>query len=69
MNKLEKLDSKLFENFSGSELNDISLVYGGATSKKDDCNASSYDDDNSRWGKDSTDASDTVRADDGCNEK
>jgi len=65
---MKKINSKLFENFNKNEIDQSSLIVGGRTSKRKDCNASSYEADNSTWRSDSTDKSDTVRADDGCNE-
>ena len=68
MKKIEKLSSKLFESFNTSKMDNLHIILGGLTSSKEDCNASSYDDDSdSKWKKDSTDTSDTVRDSDGCN--
>ena len=54
--------------FLRNEITDSSAITGGRTGRRKDCNGSSYDADNSGWRKDSSDNSDTVRADDGCNE-
>ena len=62
---MKKSFLKTFEMKSISKMN---LLVGGKTSKRDDCNASSYDKDDSKWRKDSSDTSDTFRADDNCNE-
>jgi hypothetical protein len=74
MSKLEKIDaSKFVGNFEGSELSELGKIIGGAAdpciSKKTDCNASNNDSDDTKWSNDSSSESDTVRADDGCNEK
>ena len=65
---MKKNKGNLLDTFESNVISKMNLLVGGATTSKEDCNASSYDDDNSTWRKDSTDTSDTVRADDGCNE-
>lgn len=64
---MKKIDSKLLSKFENYEFNSKNLIVGGRTSRRNDCNVSSYDDDNSGWRSDSTDLSDTERGTDGCN--
>lgn len=61
---------KLLETFEMNAISKMNQLVGGIadmTDKSKDCNASSFDDDNSKWKKDSTDSSDTTKADDHCN--
>ena len=61
---------KLLETFEMAAILKMNQLIGGIadmTDKSTDCNVSSFDDDNSKWKKDSSDSSDTVNSTDHCN--